>query len=529
MKSCLLPLLALSLTAAEPHRFSTLFMAQDVRDRLSTGEGIAQAIDWCRKTGISKVYVETFRNGYRAERATLLKAKESFAAAGLEVSGCVTTTKTGKISTGWNVLACYTDKATQDNVRSIFEYTASLFDEIMIDDFWFTDCTCAECERARAGRTWEDYRSDLFLRLSRENVIGAARRVNPKVRIILKYPQWYDRFHERGYDVARETPEFDRIWVGTETRDRDQKGALPYEAYFIMRWLGGVGGEKTGGGWYDALRTTAATYIEQARQTVLAGARESMLFSYGSLQRDHGPADIEELRKHIPELRKVAAEVAARKITGIAAYKPLNSHPEKEPYIFDRVGMMGLPLVPCHEFPADAPAAFFSIHALKDPQFKIKLAAFVKAGKPVLLSEGLAAVIKPDAPNVRVLTAKPGLDELRAFMKIDFRAPDEVGLYLFTDGSWAVENFRNEEAPVALNGRAFAVPARGWKYEWAPADPKRQVMQSLERMAQAITDRAAEEIRTRDVWEKARARRTEEMRDMLGLLPWPKRTPLNGI
>ena len=148
MKSCLLPLLALTLAAAEPHRFSTLFMAQDVRDRLSTEEGIAQAIDWCRKTSISKVYVETFRDAYRADRATLLKAKERFAAAGFEVSGCVTTTRTGKPSTGWAPLACYTDKATQDNVRSIFEYTASLFDEIMIDDFWFTDCTCAECERA---------------------------------------------------------------------------------------------------------------------------------------------------------------------------------------------------------------------------------------------------------------------------------------------------------------------------------------------------------------------------------------------
>ena len=34
--------------------------------------------------------------------------------------------------------------------------------------------------------------------------------------------------------------------------------------------------------------------------------------------------------------------------------------------MFDFVGMLGVPLVPCHEFPADAPAAFFSVHALKD-------------------------------------------------------------------------------------------------------------------------------------------------------------------
>lgn len=60
-----------------------------------------------------------------------------------------------------------------------------------------------------------------------------------------------------------------------------------------------------------------------------------------------------------------------------------------------------------------------------------------------------------------------------------------------------------------------------------PPDEKQRTMQSLERMARVITDRAAEEIATRDAWEKVRVRRLEEMRDMLGLLPWPKRTPLN--
>ena len=73
------------------------------------------------------------------------------------------------------------------------------------------------------------------------------------------------------------------------------------------------------------------------------------------------------------ELQRVAEEVARRTPVGIAAYKPANSHPEKESYIFDYAGMLGLPLVPVHEFPADAPAAFFSVHALKDPDFAAKL------------------------------------------------------------------------------------------------------------------------------------------------------------
>ena len=84
-----------------------------------------------------------------------------------------------------------------------------------------------------------------MVRLSQDRLLAAAKRVNPKVRLIIKYPQWYDEFHERGYEVVRETADFDRIWVGTETRDyRDRHwgGTPQYEAYFIMRWLGGIGG-----------------------------------------------------------------------------------------------------------------------------------------------------------------------------------------------------------------------------------------------------------------------------------------------
>jgi len=58
-------------------------------------------------------------------------------------------------------------------------------------------------------------------------------------------------------------------------------------------------------------------------------------------------------------------------------------------------------------------------------------------------------------------------------------------------------------------------------------DSKRQVTEYLEREARRITDRAAEEIASRESWERVRAQRLEEMRDMLGLLPWPQRTPLN--
>jgi hypothetical protein len=485
------------------HRFSTLFTAHDVRQSLSTEAGINQAVDWCQRTGVTKVYLEEFRDGYQAERATLLNARERFRRAGFAVSGCVTTTTVGKPSTASkNTISCYTDPPTQERLQAIFEFAASLFDEIMIDDFWFTDCACPACEAARrarivtvgpktfpvSGDTWEDYRCELMTRVSQIHVLAAAKKINPAVKLIIKYPQWYDRFHERGYEVIRETAAFDRTWVGTETRDYHDRrwgGTVPYEAYFIMRWLGGLGGQKCGGGWYDWLGTTEQTYVEQARQTVLGGARESMLFCYGGLQGTTGPKDVQALRATVPELLEVAKAVRRRPIVGIAAYKPANSHPESEPRVFDFVGMLGLPLDPCHEFPSKAPAAFFSLHALKDPQLVKKLSAFIATGRPVLITDGLAqrlaGQVDLDAANVHRLAVQGDpksllqlpqsrLDALRTPLLLPlnttFSAPNQVGLYLFRDGSRVIENFNDEPVEVRLNGNLIPIAARGWSYQW---------------------------------------------------------------
>jgi len=488
----------------EIHRFSTLFTAQQVKEHLATDAGIDAAIRWCKWTGITRVYLESFRNGYQAKRETLVHARKRFQDAGMDVSGCVTTTEIGKRSNGWTGIGCYTDQATQERLQAIFEFTAALFDEIMIDDFWFTDCTCTACEAARQARTvtvgkhtypvrgdtWEDYRCELMVRLSRERILQAARRVNPKVKIIIKFPQWYDRFHERGYEVLRETEDFDRIWVGTETRDyRDKRwgGTPQYEGYFLMRWLGGLGGTKCGGGWYDPYGTTAKTYVEQARQTVLAGARESVLFCYGDLQRGTGPKNVEALRAAIPELLAVAQEVGRRKAIGIAAYRPANSHPEKEARVFDFVGMMGLPLLPCHEFPTGARAAFFSVHALKDPHLIEKLSSMIRSGTPVLLTDGLAkklsGKVKLDVPGVHILAVKGDpksllelgqaeLDAIRAPLMRPLgrrlESPNRVAIYLFADGSEVIENFNDHAVTVRLDSRPHEIAPRGWVHRWNP-------------------------------------------------------------
>ncbi len=237
----------------------------------------------------------------------------------------------------------------------------------------------------------------------------------------------------------------------------------------------------------DHLSTEAglAEAVAWCRQTILGGARESLLFCYGSLLKDTGPKNVEALRANVPELLTVAEQVARRKMVGIAAYRPPHSHPENERRVFDFVGMTGLPLVPCHGFPADAKAAFFSIHALKDPQLTERVAAFIASGKPALVTDGLAGrlagKVKLDAPNVRVLPVQGDpkslltlpqaeLDAIRQLLlrpfSRRFEAPNRVALYLFEDGNYVIENFNDEPVTVKLDGKRHELAPRGWTCHW---------------------------------------------------------------
>jgi len=455
-------------------RIATLFTAQNVEDFLSDREGLERAVSWCKATGVTHVFLESYRSRCFAGRNVLEKARGYFLSEGFAVSGCVTTTQVGKSSTGWDPISCYTSEKTQQELQCIFEYAASMFDEIMIDDFLFTDCECEECIKARGDLSWAAYRTDLMTRLSYERILKPARAVNPNVRIIIKYPQWYDSFHKRGYDVLRQTKAFDRIWAGTETRDYDDVrwgGTPQYEAYYNMRWLSSIGGSKTGGGWFDPYGTTENTYVEQARQTVLGDAREMLLFCYGSLLENTGPANVSKLRNEMAGLFQLAEIGRGRSIRGIAAPKPAGSDAYDEAYVFDFAGMLGLPLVPAAGIDTDAECAFFSLHALGEPDFGDKLTTMLEAGKPVLMTDGLRQRLdslglhRLSYQNLVVLPVggKPGTllemsreriksirDRMLAPLGIQFDAPGKVALYLLGHDYIVLENFNDDVIDVTL-------------------------------------------------------------------------------
>jgi len=451
---------------------STLFTAQNVSQYLGNEKGTQDAIDWCRATGVTHVFIESYRDKYTAPRELLEAARDRFHKEGFDVSGCITPTQVGKLGTGWTAISCYTNAGTQKQLQEIFEYAASMFGEIMIDDFLFTDCRCDECKAARGDRSWTDYRCDLMMQMSEQRILGPVRKLNPNARIIIKYPQWYDNFHERGYDVVRQSEAFDRTWVGTETRDYDNPqwgGKVQYEAYYIMRWLGGIGGARCGGGWFDPYGTTQDTYVEQARQTVLADAKEMLLFCYGSLLGGTGPANVEKLRTEIPGLFELAKKVRGKPIWGVAAPKAPDSDADNEQYVYDFVGMLGLPLVPTDRIDPQARAVFLPVHSLKDPDLRSKLKSMAAAGTPILITDGLAGRLDGmdlTGANVTVLEVKGdprrllqlGREQLNAIrdkmlapLGIRFDAPNKVALYLIGDDVIVIENFNDEAVDVRLD------------------------------------------------------------------------------
>lgn len=340
---------------------------------------------------IGKVYIEVFRDGYEAPPATLQAARDFFKHAGFHVAGAVCTTRLGKPSSESLIVACYTNRANRRHLAQIFHDAASLFNEIIIDDFYFTDCECSECSAAKGGMSWQQYRKKLMLQVSREDVLSPARAANPHVKIILKYPQWYHRFQERGYSVTAETALYDRIWVGTELRDpSSQKWGhkQQYMGFFIYRWLTGIGGAKTGGAWFDPYGTDRTFYLDQAYVSVLAGAPEILLFNFGDLDSARYQSQAQALATAEPDLQRLSALVGGWQ--GIPAYKPPSSAPGNEPYFFDEVGMLGIPLLPKSRFPVDARAAFFSDYSLSDADFVPELDHFLSGGGTAFVSEDLA-------------------------------------------------------------------------------------------------------------------------------------------
>jgi hypothetical protein len=216
--------------------------------------------------------------------------------------------------------------------------------------------------------------------------------------LILKYPQWYDRFHLFGYDPSRMSPPFDTIWVGTEVRNprtRRMGFVQPTEGYMNFRWLQSVAGPKVVGAWFDHIECSAQNFVDQAYQGVLAGARELTLFRLGDLMEGH-PGDA-LLAARLPDLETLAGRVQRQAPTGVAFYKPPGGGTEENLYLADYLGMIGLPVVPVSSYPREARVVFLGVQAAADSEVLRRAGDQIDRGGTVVVTPAFVRAAGPEA------------------------------------------------------------------------------------------------------------------------------------
>ena len=389
------------------------------------------ALSLFRVNGIAKIYLDCWRGSHIPTAETLTLVRDFFRERDFEVAAGLTPTRGGfgKASTDGRWWLCYTNPETQKGIEQVVRCVAQIFDTIIVDDFLCTMCFCEECTQAKRERTWDAYYVDLLVQVTRDRIIAPAQSENRDVHLIIKYPQWYDRFHVFGYDVLTHPQQFDEVWVGTEIRDLRVEYVHPYQAFVNYRWLASLSGNKIGGAWFDFINVYPEIYLEQAFQSVLAGARELIRFSYQPALYSPQNENTAALLEKMPDLVKLVDFIGDRPLRGIMGYKPPDSDGKDEAYLFDYLGMLGFPLLPCCQFPDKASAIYLPVHAARDDAIVEKATAYLEGGGTVLMSPGfLDALQRPGTLEAKNLLERAGYNSTRA------TTPTDVWTYQFKVG-----------------------------------------------------------------------------------------------
>ena len=375
-----------------------------------------------RQVRVDKIYLETHRDMVVAEKETITKVKRFFEDRGIRVAGGITITvnEMNRFQT-----YCYSNPEHRKKLKEIVEYTAGLFDEIILDDFFFTNCKCEYCIRAKGTKSWTRFRLDLLEEAARELVIKPAKAVNPRVKMVIKYPNWYEHFQGLGFNLESEPKMFDGIYTGTETRDRSGNQHLQeYLGYSIFRYFENIKPGGNGGGWVD---TGGARYMdryaEQLWLTLFAKAPEITLFDFRQMQRQIRPSDraawqgqqtsfdFDKMMEPATQADGTAVKptTIARaagytfdqvdgflgklgKPIGLKSYKPY--HSIGEDFLHTYLGMIGIPIDLMPEFPKEAPMILLTECAAFDPTIVEKIKKQLLDGKSVVITSGLLRALQ---------------------------------------------------------------------------------------------------------------------------------------
>jgi hypothetical protein len=371
---------------------------------------------------VDKIYLETHRDLVIVDQNTLDAAKKFFKKRGVQTAGGITLT----VDEGNHFETfCYSKPEHRKKVQEIVEYTAKNFDEIILDDFFFTNCKCDHCIKGKGNMSWTDYRLKLMDEAAREVILKPAKAANPKVKVVIKYPNWYEHFQGLGFNLETEPPIFDGIYTGTETRDPSGNQHLQqYLGYLIFRFFENLKPGGNGGGWVDGGGLKYLDrYAEQLWLTLFAKAPEITLFDIRQLQRpikDDSRAawqgqgttfDFDAMKKPYqgtdgkmitPSSLARAAGYSFEQLdqfldklgrpVGIKSYKPY--HSSGEDFLQNYMGMIGVPMDIVPVFPQEENMIFLTQSASFDPTIVEKIKGQLMAGKSVMITSGLLKALQ---------------------------------------------------------------------------------------------------------------------------------------
>lgn len=440
MKKMALRLLAVLLLSAgaitayaqkyENFKVSSYIRAQDVlkmKDKAfleQTWETVSSQVD------LDKMYIETHRDSIVVDEKTLKEVIRFFKSKGLEVGGGITYTIS---EPNYFQTFSYARQPDREFVKYVAEYTAKFFDDFILDDFFFIDVKNDDEIAAKGDRSWTEYRLELMSKAGKELVVDPAHKVNPKCKVIIKYPNWYDHFHGLGFNLDEEPKYFDGLWTGTETRDPGGNQHLQnYLSYNVIRYFDNIAPGKNGGGWVDAggINMGVDRYAEQVHLTMLTKTPEIILWNF--MQLNNVAINAEHHRKDwqgtgnsfdydkmmqpkkkgkktiVPSTLASVSSYTLRQVdgflgklgnpVGIASYKPY--HSSGEDFLQNYLGMIGLPQDMHPEFLQDQKQILLTQQAVKDPAIMDKIRTQLKNGGDVIVTTGLLKAIKDDLADV---------------------------------------------------------------------------------------------------------------------------------
>lgn len=398
-----------------------IYIAARTTQQLSDPKVLEQQFErvWSQ-VKFDKVYIETYRDSVFVDEAAIERIKTFFERKGVAVAGGITPAKGGQ--GGQFGTFDYENPAHRDECQRAVELTALHFDEIILDDFFFYTTKSDADIAAKGTRSWTQYRLEKKREVAENLILKPAKAVNPRAKVIIKYPNWYEHFQGLGYDLDVEAKMFDAIYTGTETRDPEITDQLlqQYQSYLTFRYFDNIRPGGNRGGWVDTFSTRYVDrYAEQLWNTLFAKAPEITLFSWSQMaspqtlvpgERDAWADKPTSFRWN--EMAKAMArgepgwaraagysleqadQVVGKlgKPLGIPSYKPYQS--SGEDFLHNYLGNLGFPIELMPTFPVDADIVLLTESAKHDQDIVSKIQRQLVSGKDVVITSGLLRALQ---------------------------------------------------------------------------------------------------------------------------------------